>query len=118
MKRLRVQTLAAGTIFEFTANRNFDKNFLYEKLYSGFELRTEEGFGQIRIWQPKTFTLEKFCKNIIPKPENFSELTIDIAKNILLDRYLEQFRIYDHEDATALIPQLQRGNFTHFFKVK
>ena len=115
MKRPRVQALAAGSVFEIIANREFDKKILHEKLYSGFGLRTEEGFGQIRIWQPQNFTLCKFKENLIDKPKEFLPQTIEIAKNILLERYLEQLRIYAHEDAAALTAQLQRGNFTHFF---
>ena len=115
MKRPRVQALAAGTVFEVIANQECDKKILHEKFYSGFGVRTEEGFGQIRIWQPKTFTLCKFNRNEFTERKNFSELTIKIAKNILLDRYLEQIRSYAHEDATALTAQLQRGNYSHFF---
>ena len=33
----------------------------------------------------------------------------------MLEKYLERLRIYAHEDAVALTPQLQRGNFTSFF---
>ena len=115
MKRPRVQALAAGSVFEIIANREFDKKILHEKLYSGFGIRTEEGFGQVRIWQPQNFTLCKFKENLIDKPKEFLPQTIEIAKNILLERYLEQLRIYAQEDAAALTAQLQRGNFTHFF---
>lgn len=115
MKRPRVQALAAGTVFEITANQEFDKKTLHEKLYKGFGMRTEEGFGQIRVWNTGNFTLDKFKKNEVTTHKEFSELTKKFAKNILLEKYLEQLRIYAHEDATALTEQLQRGNFTHFF---
>ena len=118
MKRPRVQALAACTIFEIIAVDKLtadDKKILQEKFYCGFGVRTEEGFGQIRIWTPKNFTLCKLNKKRIDKPRKFLPQTIELAKNILLYKYLEQLRIYAHEDAAALTTQLQRGNFTHFF---
>ena len=42
-------------------------------------------------------------------------MTIEIAQKILLERYLEQLRIYANEDAEKLSQQLSRGNYTHFF---
>lgn len=118
MKRPRVQALAAGTIFEIISEQELsadDKKILYEKFYCGFGVRTEEGFGQARIWNTGNFTLDKFGEKEIAKPEKLSDLTKEIAKSILMERYLEQLRIYAHGDATALTSQLQRGNFTHFF---
>ena len=118
MKRPRVQALATGTIFEIISEQELsadDKKILYEKFYCGFGVRTEEGFGQARIWNTGNFTLDKFGEKEIAKPEKLSDLTKEIAKSILMERYLEQLRIYAHEDAAALTSQLQRGNFTHFF---
>lgn len=113
MKSPRVMALAAGSVFEIISENltPADKNNLAEKIYSGFGVRTEEGFGQLRIWSPKNFTPAKL-ENKITKPE-FSEQTIKIAKNILLEKYLEQLRIYAHEDAKNL--KFGDGNFTHFF---
>ena len=117
MKRPRVQALAAGTVFEIKAEKltPADLKILADKLYCGFGTRTEEGFGQMRIWQPKIFTVDKPEKIKLDKQKTFSNFTKDIAKNILLGKYLEQLRIFANEDAAALTPQLQRGNFTHFF---
>lgn len=115
MKSPRVMALAAGTVFEINAENltDADKNNLAEKIYSGFGVRTEEGFGQLRIWTPQNFTPAKL-ESKFAKP-NFSAQTITIAKNILLEKYLEQLRILAQEDANKLTSQLQRGNFTHFF---
>ena len=115
MKRPRVQALAAGTVFEINAEKltPADLKILADKLYCGFGTRTEEGFGQMRIWQPKIFTVDKPEKIKLDKQKTFSNFTKDIAKNILLGKYLEQLRIFANEDAAALTPQLQRGNYTH-----
>ncbi len=117
MKRPRVMALAAGTVFELEILKSLtdaDKNNLCEKMYSGFGTRTEEGFGQLRFWQPENFILAKLKPKII-RPENFSDETLEIARKILLNKYLEQLRIYAHEDAEKLNSQLRGGNFTHFF---
>ncbi|MBQ7628877.1 MAG: hypothetical protein IJS81_01485 [Selenomonadaceae bacterium] len=117
MKRPRVQALAAGTVFELTAENltDSDKNILREKIYSGFGTRTEEGFGQLRFWKPTDFQVGEREKNKFYKPKSLSPMTIEIAQKILLERYLEQLRIYANEDAEKLRPQLSRGNYTHFF---
>ena len=117
MKRPRVMALAAGTVFEIAAENltDADKKIICEKMYSGFGIRTEEGFGQMRIWRAQNLTKCKPDEIKIAKPENFSAETIDLAKKILMSRVLEQIRIYANEDAEKLRPQLRRGNFTHFF---
>ena len=116
MKRPRVMALAAGTVFELETKNltDADKKNLCEKIYSGFGVRTEEGFGQLRIWEPKDFTLSKLNQKIT-KPKNFSASTLEIARNILLEKILEQLRITAHEDANNLESQVKDGNFTHFF---
>ncbi|MBE8953021.1 MAG: hypothetical protein SR1Q7_07750 [Quinella sp. 1Q7] len=118
MKRPRVSALAAGTVFavdvsELSAD---DRKILAEKIYAGFGLRTEEGFGQLRIWTPSTTFTKGKLPDVTPiRPKNFSAETIAVAKKILKSRLLEQTRLYAHEDADKLRPQLQRGNMTHFF---
>ena len=62
MKRPRTMALAAGTVFNLQITKTLSAdNFklLAEKIFAGFGLRTEEGFGQARFWQSKNFTLEK-----------------------------------------------------------
>lgn len=61
------------------------------------------------------FTRGKLENEEIPRPENFSDKTIALAKKILTAQLLEQVRIYAHEDAEKLRPQLKGGNYTHFF---
>lgn len=116
MKSPRVMALAAGTVFELETKNltDADKKILCEKIYGGLGVRTEEGFGQLRIWEPKNFTLSKINQKIT-KPKNFSTSTLEIARNILLEKYLEQLRILAQADANKLTSQLNGGNFTHFF---
>lgn len=118
MKRPRVTALAAGSIFELKASELTadEKISLAEKIYTGFGVRTEEGFGQLRLWTPATnFKKGKLNDTLPSRPKNFSTKTIDIAKKILKSRLLEQTRIFAHDDAENLRSQLQRGNMTHFF---
>lgn len=118
MKRPRVQSLAAGSIFEIVPAKNLsaeDKKILGEKIYCGFGVRTEEGFGQLRIWNSQKFSIAKLTEIKIAAPKNFAPQTLAIAKKILRDRLLEQVRIYANEDAENLRSQLQYGKFTHFF---
>lgn len=115
MKRPRVKALAAGTVFELSATEKFtdtDKKILSEKIYSGFGVRTEEGFGQLRLWDSKSFKLTKPDDVKISKPEKFADKTKTLAKKILRERLLAQIRLYAIEDAKEL---KLSGNLTHFF---
>lgn len=118
MKRPRVSALSAGTVFElkFTSPLTDDEKIsLREKIFAGFGTRTEEGFGQLRLWQPsKDFVKGEFTEEI-PKPETFSAETISLAKKILTAHLSERIRLFAYEDAKKLETQLRRGNFTHFF---
>lgn len=117
MKRPRTMALAAGTVFELKFEKKLSADefkILAEKIYSGFGIRTEEGFGQTRFWQIEDFlTYSEIEKVETAKPENFSSDTIKIAKKILLSRCLEQVRIYAYADAKNL--KLRGENLTHFF---
>jgi len=106
----KVLALAAGTVFEIKLAEAF--NFA-EKIYSGFGVRNEEGFGQARFWQAENFTHEKLNDTEPVKPEKFSAETVEIAKKILLARCLEQVRIYAYDDAEKL--KLRGEHLTHFF---
>lgn len=119
IKRPRVSALAAGSVFELKTAAPLsadEKIFLREKMLAGFGLRTEEGFGQLQLWKPaKNFTRGTLVDQPPPRPKNFSDKTLDLAKKILTAQLLEQVRIYAHEDAEKLRPQLEGGNLTHFF---
>ncbi len=118
MKRPRVSALSAGTVFElkFSSPLTDDEKIsLREKIFAGFGTRTEEGFGQLRLWQPSKNFLKGEHDEEIPKPESFSAETISLAKKILTARLSERVRLFAYEDAKKLETQLRRGNFTHFF---
>lgn len=119
MKRPRVSALAAGTVFELKTSAPLtddEKKFLQEKIFTGFGIRTEEGFGQLRLWRTSINFTRDTPEEIKPsKPEKFSDETIVLVKKILTDQLLEQVRIQAYEDAKKLEVQLKRGNFTHFF---
>ena len=120
MKRPRVTGLAAGSVFELKISAPLtddDKNLLNEKILAGFGTRTEEGFGQLRIWTPsENLAVGKLADKEISHPKKFSVETISLAKKILTAHLLEQVRLYAHEDVAKLRNQLRlRGNMTHFF---
>ena len=113
MKRPRVQALAAGTVFELSTDNLTEDNKVKigAKFFDGFGTRTEEGFGQIRIWDSQNFI--KVDGDV--STETFSELSDDIislAQKIFSKRFLRQIRIYAQEDADKL---KLSGNLTHFF---
>ena len=116
MKRPRVLALAAGTVFELKLSKTLDdKKFeiLAKKTFSGFGMRTEEGFGQVRFWIAKNFTHKEIEKSVPAKPEVFSKKTIEIAEKIFWEHCLKQIRIYAYQDAEKL--KLRGENLTHFF---
>ena len=116
VKRPRVQALAAGTVFELRTEKILSpENFkrLAEKIFSGFGMRTEEGFGQASFWEARNFTYAQKEKNEPKKPEKFSDTTIKIAEKILSERFFEQVRMYAYDDAKKL--NLGGENLTHFF---
>ena len=108
MKRPRVMALAAGTVFELLGD-NFPDD-IGDIFYNGFGSRTEEGFGQLRFWQPKNFTKIKFDDSF--NEQKLSAYTINLAKKIFRNRFLQQIRIYAQEDADKLRIS---DNLTHFF---
>lgn len=115
MKRPRVMALAAGSVFEL--NIADEENFTPEKFFDGFGMRTEEGFGQILVWNSsENFTIGELNDKKPFKPENFSVDTVERAKKIFLGHLSAQIRLYAHEDAEKLRLQLQHhGNMSHFF---
>ena len=108
MKRPRVMALAAGTVFELLGDNLPDD--IGDIFYNGFGIRTEEGFGQVRFWQPRNFTKIKFEDEL--KQPKLSAATINLAQKIIRNRFLQQIRISAQEDADKLRIS---GNLTHFF---
>ena len=123
MKRPSQQAIAAGTVFALTRIggdwESADVQALQELGYAGVGQRTEEGFGQLRLWlvsdtwQPgqalypvadakdcdRNDTQSKTC-------ELKSAEVRGIAQQVVLQRILEQARIRAHYDVERL-PGLQ-----------
>lgn len=117
MKRPRVTALAAGSVFEVKTSglSDTDKKILAEKIFEGLGTRTEEGFGQLRLWTPSEYELIKAEEQLLSCSKEFSDYTIELAKKILKTHLLERVRLYAHEDAKNLCSQLKGDNMTHFF---
>lgn len=116
MKRPRVQALAAGTIYAIKKD-NWDEAVDAKKLYAalakGLGQRTQEGFGQLSIWEGK---------DLIPAKKDavINEAALEIvpmAKNVaarIVEKYiLEHLKQIAFEDALKL--RGLAGVKTHFF---
>ena len=119
MKRPRVSALDAGSVFELKTSQPLSDEQtkkLFDACLNGFGQRTEEGFGQLRFRTPATLRMSKKSAPSKDTRVELSKATVERAKKILLNHCLEQIRIYAHEDADELRPQLKHfGNLTHFF---
>ena len=105
MKRPRLNALAAGTIFILEKDSDWteaDKAALTQLCYEGIGLRTEEGFGQVRVWQCTdiSFTKPKE-KAAIEKHPVKNKLAASIAKKILTKKIAESVRIFAAEDVAS-----------------
>lgn len=119
MKRPREHGLAAGTIFQlkkkdgpWTEN---EKKLIQNVFYDGIGLRSEEGFGQLRIWPNRTHCLaEQRTANRITPPTQIHEEVRKRAETILVQHLLAQVQLWAAEDVQA-----SKGSFpdtaTHFF---
>ena len=119
MKRPRVMAIAAGSVFELKTSRPPTKEELIQlnvECHRGFGVRTEEGFGQLRFWQSGEFVNVEASETPRGTSIELSKETIRLAKEILINRCLEQIRLDAHKDAKQLSGQLKHiGNLTHFF---
>lgn len=114
MKRPRAVALAAGSIFALgkeSAWTTGDKERLQRLLYEGAGARTEEGFGQLRLWQPRPLRMEKKERirerRTIQSPEVRRR-----AKELLLCAAQQKMIVYAAED----VQKLTGGNgVSHFF---
>lgn len=106
MRRPQCTALAAGTVFEIQKNGDWtegDGQALKQLMYEGAGERTEEGFGQLRIWQSQPLKIEKkdkaFEKSSLPvcSPEVRKR-----ASQILEKVIREKLRNFAYEDADSL----------------
>lgn len=106
MKRPRSAAIEAGSVFTLVKPGGFNDSdcqklrLLAEK---GAGLRTEEGFGQIRLWQPQQL-LKLAEKTGLQKPAPQKLLTAkasELALSIMNRRFLETLRALAAIDAHA-----------------
>ncbi len=115
MKRPRAVALTAGSVFALekkSAWEECDKERLQKLLYEGVGVRTEEGFGQLRLWQPEALRMtEKLQKHERHKIR--SRTVREKAKELLLRALQQKMIVYAAEDVRL---KLERGESEpHFF---
>lgn len=104
MKRPRTVALAAGSVFAIEKKGAWtpeDKERLQRLLYEGAGARTEEGFGQLRLWHPRPLRMEKkeciFERRTVKAPEVRKG-----AKALLLRAAEQKMVVYAAEDVQKL----------------
>lgn len=120
MYRPQQQALAAGTVFELCKNSAWtdtDMDVLQQCLYSGMGARTEEGFGQLRIWQHDMLSIAMPNKEVRKKKKNVricSEGVKKVIYHILEKRLLEQIQNQAFDDV-KLMQVRTTDSLTHTF---
>ena len=114
MKRPRAVALAAGSVFAVekeSAWTESDKERLQRLLYDGVGARTEEGFGQLRLWHLQPLSLAKRMQQKERRAVRSPEVRKG-AKKLLLCAAQRKMVVYAAED----VQKLTGGEGTaHFF---
>ena len=114
MKRPRAVALAAGSVFAVekeSAWTESDKERLQRLLYDGIGARTEEGFGQLRLWHLQPLSLAKRMQQKERRAVKSPEVRRR-AKELLLCAAQRKMVVYAAED----VQKLTGGEGTaHFF---
>ena len=114
MKRPRAVALAAGSVFAVekeSAWTENDKERLQRLLYDGVGARTEEGFGQLRLWHLQPLSLAKRMQQKERRAVRSPEVRRR-AKELLLCAAQRKMVVYAAED----VQKLTGGEGTaHFF---
>ena len=114
MKRPRAVALAAGSVFAVekeSAWTESDKERLQRLLYDGVGARTEEGFGQLRLWHLQPLSLAKRMQQKERRAVRSPEVRRR-AKELLLCAAQRKMIVYAAED----VQKLTGGNgVSHFF---
>lgn len=114
MKRPRAVALAAGSVFAVekeSAWTESDKERLQRLLYDGVGARTEEGFGQLRLWRLQPLSLAKRMQQKERRAVKSPEVRRR-AKELLLCAAQRKMVVYAAED----VQKLTGGEGTaHFF---
>ena len=114
MKRPRAVALAAGSVFAVekeSAWTESDKERLQRLLYDGVGARTEEGFGQLRLWHLQPLSLAKRMQQKERRAVRSPEVRRR-AKELLLCAAQRKMVVYAAED----VQKLTGGKgVSHFF---
>ena len=114
MKRPRAVALAAGSVFAVekeSAWTESDKERLQRLLYDGVGARTEEGFGQLRLWHLQPLSLAKRMQQKERRAVKSPEVRRR-AKELLLCAAQRKMVVYAAED----VQKLTGGKgVSHFF---
>lgn len=116
MRRPEIQSIAAGSVFALEKTSGWDEkamNQLCEQLYAGQGDRTEEGFGQLRVWNVDAPVLKEFADNDMARRKISSVRVKEIAGTILQQRILNLIRLQAKEDVQVVKGRI--GNATHSF---
>lgn len=121
MKRPRMNALAAGTIFIIQKDEDWneeDWQNLTRLCYEGIGLRTEEGYGQVRVWQcpkleyAKTPDAERPARRTLKSKEVAAYAQMIVAKKmreavrLFAAEDVEQSRKYFPQEANHLFARL------------
>lgn len=119
MKRPRVQALAGGTIFALEKEQwtKDDIEYIEKVLYKGIGQRTQEGFGQLRIWHADVKSTGETVDCFV-NGNGVDKLKSGLARNVVysvVEKYiLEQLKQFAYDDAASMKPYISM-NRTHFF---
>ena len=118
MKRPRVQALAAGTVFAIEKNQWSDEDLqqLEQTLYQGVGQRTQEGFGQLRIWSGNVKAIGKEV-NCFAAGAGSGKLKAGLARDVvqrIVKKYvLEELKQFAYADAVGMKSYMDES--PHFF---
>ena len=107
MNRPQQQALAAGTVFELCKKSAWtvqDKTYLQDCMYGGAGARTEEGFGQLRLWNHSKLALavKTKKKTTVPAGSIQTDEVKKVVRYILKKKLAEQLRIQAFEDVMQM----------------
>lgn len=116
LKRAEQQALSAGTVFALQKESGWSENdlaVLQEALFSGQGCRTEEGFGQLRLWPETAAYLFAGKKAEGERHAIRSNAAKKIAENILMQRIKTRIRLQAEKDVHELRGKVEDA--THSF---
>ena len=116
LKRAEQQALAAGSVFVLGKSSGWnekDMEALAELLYAGQGTRTEEGFGQLRVWDENAAYLASGKSTTCERRAVHSTMAREIAGDILFQRLRAMVRMKADQDVHMLEGKVEDA--THSF---